>query len=277
MDDEKQSVIEDGEEENSEEETLAPEEEEGTESEESQDSEEEESESESSQGEDETETTDRGTKKAAEPESQFYQTLKNQNADMRRILSDPASLKEYLSLMEGKQTSGEGSKDDFADLEEKVLTPDGQVDLRKLAQYMDTRTVAKIDQGIKWGVENRLKQERIGNQYRTDLSGVREAHPELDPKSKGFNKELDHLIGERFIAQGGMEGKVTIREVIDQTYKDLEVFSNKGRREANTEIIKRKAGAISQNRNSAAGSESEEEMDPSQVLASRVRKQVSGR
>lgn len=275
MDDNNESVIEEIEEEETpEEDTLASEDDQDSEG--SQDSEE--SESEDSQGEGDEETTDRGTKKAAEPESQFYQTLKNQNADMKRLLNDPQALKEYLRISEGSKAPNEGEKEDFADLEEKVLTPEGQVDLRKLAEYMDTRMVKKIDEGIKWGVENRLKQERVGNQYNSDLSGVREAHPELDPQNKQFNKELDRLVGERFIAQGGMQGKVTIKQVIDQTYKDLEVFSKKGRQQANTEIVRRKAGAISQNRHSVDSRGAEDEnADPAQILASRVRKQVAGR
>lgn len=225
------------------------------------------------------ETTDRGTKVAKEPESRFYQQLKNENADMRRILSNPDAVKEYLRTLEGTQTPKEGEKDDLADIGEKVLTPDGQVDLVKLAQYMDTRVTKRIDEGLKYGVENRIAAERIKNSFEADKLSTRSAHPELDPESKEkYDPDLERLVGERFIAQGGYEGKVSLKTVVEQTYKDIAKWQGSGRKQAETEIVRKKAGAIQQTRVQAESQETEEEnMRPEEILAARVRNQVFGR
>ncbi len=221
--------------------------------------------------------TDRGTKVAREPESRFYQDLKNQNSDMKRLLGDPLALKEYLRGLEGTQAPGKGQEDDLADLESKVLTQNGQVDLKKLASYMDERLAKKLDAGIKYGVENRIQVERLRTSYDADKTNIRHDHPELDPKNKAFDPDLEQLIGERFIAQGGLQGKVTLPHVVDKTYKDIARFQGSGKRQANREITRKRAGAISQDRYSSEEGENEEEMSPAELLASRVRKSIQGR
>jgi hypothetical protein len=226
------------------------------------------------------ETTDRGTKVAKEPESRFYQQLKNENADMRRVLSDQTALKEYLRTMEGTQAPKDEKQDDLADIGEKVLTPEGQLDLVKFGKYMDERVASKIDAGIKYGVENRIKAERVMNSFEADKIAVRSAHPELDPENKDkFDPELDQLIGERFIAQGGYQGKATLKQVTEQTYKDIAKWQGSGKKQAETEIVRKRAGAIPKQKVSGETQDNEEtdEMRPEEVLASRVRKSITGR
>ena len=221
--------------------------------------------------------TDRGTKVAKEPESKFYQTLKNENADMRRILQDPKALKEYVRQLEGTENPKEGD-DDMADLATKVVDENGQVDLKKLMSFIDERTAKKIESGVKYLTENSLKRDKLQTSYNNDKDVVRNDHPELDPNNKdGYDKELEQFIGERFLAQGGLEGKVSLRQVVDQTYKFLEKREGVGRSKAETEIVRKSTGAISRNKVQGDAKENEEDMDASQILASRVRKAVGGR
>jgi len=226
----------------------------------------------------EKQLTDRGTKVAKEPESRFYQQLKNENADMRRLLSDPASLKEYLRQLEGTQAPEKGQEDEFADLYEKVLTPEGQVDIVKLARYMDERVATKIQQGMQYLSQNVQQSVELKQNYHSDKAAIRQAHPELDPLSESFDPELDQLIGERFIAQGGLQGKVTLKQVADKTFADIEKWRGVGKAEAETEIKRKRLGAISTSKVSGESRETEEEnMTPEQILANRVKKAISGR
>ncbi len=223
-------------------------------------------------------TTDRGTKVAKEPDSQFYQQLKNENGDMRRLLGDPKALKEYLRELEGTQAPAQGEADDFADLAEKVLDQNGQVDIKKLAGYLDNRLMQKLDQAVKFSVNNQVRSAEVERTYHSDLGSIRTEHPELNPNNKdAYDPDLDQLVGERFIAQGGMEGKVTLKQVVDKTYAYLKRGQDKGRQQAETQIIRKQAGAIPQPKVPGNSTQADEEKSPEQLLAERVRKQVTRR
>lgn len=220
--------------------------------------------------------TDRGTKKAKEPASQFYQQIKNENADMRALLSNPQALKEYLRQLDGTNAPKDGETDDLADIGDKILTPDGQIDLAKLVQFMEERWMRKIDQGIRFQTENQIRSREIENGYNSDKASVRKDHPELDPTSKSFDADLEQFVGERFIAQGGLEGRVTLRDVVTNTYAYLDKVRGVGRQQAETEIVRKQVGAIPQSNAQADEAQADDDGDPATVLANRVHKSVTG-
>jgi hypothetical protein len=88
--------------------------------------------------------TPKGTKVAKEPESRYYRDLKNENVDMRRLLSDPKALKEYVRNWEGTPAPEQGTKDDIEAPVKHATLPDGQVDATKLTRLMDERAVTKM-------------------------------------------------------------------------------------------------------------------------------------
>lgn len=222
--------------------------------------------------------TDRGTKVAKEPESKFYQQIKNENADMRALLGNQNALKEYMRTFEGTAAPKQGEVDDLSDIADKVLGQDGQVDLGKLAQYMEERVMSKVEKAVQFHTQNQIRSREIETTYTSDKTSVRQAHPELDPSNKDtFDPELDQLVGERFIAQGGLEGKVTLKDVADKTFAGIEKWRGAGRKQAETEIVRKRAGAIPQAKAQGDAKESEEEnMSPSQILTARLQKQVAG-
>lgn len=229
---------------------------------------------------DETESkTDRGTKVAKEPESRFYQQLKNENADMRRILNEPGSLKEYLRQIEGTPVPEKGKEDDLADLAEKTIDPaTGQVDLVKLTKYMDERTQKQIEQGMTHLSSNFEKRNQMQRAYDEEKASVRGEHPELDPRQKDrFDQELDEFIGERFVAQGGLEGKVSLKQVVDSTFAFLTKQRSLGKAQAETDVVRKRVGAIPRSSNQGDSQKSEEQMTPEEMLVTRIRKQLSGK
>lgn len=228
----------------------------------------------------EPETTDRGTKVAKEPESKFYQQIKNENADMRRLLGDPTSLKEYLKEFEGAPASKDGTEqqDELGKLVEQATLPTGQVDALKLAKLMDERTMKKIDEGMQFMSTNMERSQKWQRAYDQDKADIRQDHPELDPRKKDqFDPDLDQFIGERFVAQGGLQGKVSLKEVVDNTFSYLEKRSGAARKDAETEIVRKRAGAISQSNVSGKAADDEADMSPEQILAKRVRSQLQQR
>lgn len=224
--------------------------------------------------------TDRGTNVAKEPESQYYQQLKNENSDMRRLLSNPTGIKEYLRSLEGTAAPEQGKDDDMADLAEKVMTEDGRVDVGKLAKYMEERLMSKWEKGMEYNLQNMQRSQEMGRAYDEEKGSVRKAHPELDPTSDKYDKDLEDFVGERFIAQGGLEGRVSLRQVVDQTFGYLEKVrgtgKNQGRAEAETEIVRKKVGGIDRQRIPANPKESEDNMSAEEVLAKRVRLAMQG-
>lgn len=229
------------------------------------------------QGEAGEEETDRGTKAAKEPESRYYQQLKNENADMRALLSDPKALKHYLQESEGTQAPKDGQKDDLKQLVDEATTETGQVDAYKLAQLMEQRMLTKVDQGMKYLAQNMGKAQQMHRSYDNDKMAVRSEHPELDPKSKEYDPELDAFVGERFIAQGGMQGKISLKQVADQTFAYLTKVRGSATKQAETEVVRKRVGAIPQQKVSGKSSDSEADMSPEQIIASRVLKQIQRR
>lgn len=227
-------------------------------------------------GKDSKDTTDRGTKVAKEPESQYYQQLKNQLSDARELLGNPSALREYLRRVEGTPANKQG-EEEISDIAEKVMTPDGQVDLYKLDKYIDERMTKKIEKGLTFALDHKLQARDIEKTYEADKNNVRAEHPELDPANKEkHDPDMERLVSERFIAQGGYEGKVTLKQVVDQTYQDIAKWTGRGRKQAETEIVRKRAGAINQSKVSAEDTVEEENMSPEDILASRVQRQMKG-
>lgn len=229
-------------------------------------------------GEEKGQLTDRGTKVAKEPESQFYQSLKNENADMRALLSDPQALKEYLRVFEGTQAPQKGEADDLADIAEKVSDANGQIDPAKLVPYLEQRLMGRIETGVKYLTDNSIRSHQIEQGYNSDKAAIRAEHPELDPSNKDkFDPELEQFVGERFIAQGGLEGKVTLKQVVDSTFGYLSKVKGAGQAAAETEIVRKRAGAIATSTVQGEVRDGEEAKSPAEILATRVRTQVAKR
>lgn len=219
--------------------------------------------------------TDRGTQKAKEPESQFYQTVKNENADMRALLSDPKALQEYMKRFETQASETKG-EEDFADLTEKVLDENGQVDVIKLMKYSDERAQKKTEQVVQKAVADMFARMERKQEFMGELTTVYGEHPELSEKSPNYDKELNVFIGNQFIAQGGYEGKVTLKQVVDSTYAYLAKVKGTGQKQAETEIIRKRAGAIPQQKAQGESQSSEDDdLSAEDILTQRVQKAVS--
>ena len=229
------------------------------------------------EGEETGTTTDRGTKVAKEPQSQYYQQLKNENADMRRLLADPRTLKEYLRDVEGTPAPEQGKPDDLAQLVQQATAENGQVDALKLAQLMDDRAIKRIEEGQKFLSANLTKSMQMARAYDEDKATVRGEHPELDPRNKDrYDPELEQFVADRYIAQGGLEGKTSLKDVVDQTFTFLTRKEKTARAQANTDIVRKKAGAITQPTVQGNTPDTEAGKSPAQILTDRVRKQMTG-
>lgn len=229
-----------------------------------------------SQDPESTEVTDRGTKAAKEPESRYYQQIKNENADMRRLLSDPKLLREYMREVEGTQAPKEGQEDDLAKIVEAATLDNGQVDAYKLTQLLDKRTAEKIEQGMSYLSQNMSRANQMHRQYDEEKQAIRAEHPELDPRNKDkFDPELEQFIAERYLAQGGLEGKASLKQVTDQTFAYLEKQRKSATSQAETEVVRRRAGAIPQQNVAGESKDDESQMSPDALLAKRIRAQLS--
>jgi len=225
-----------------------------------------------------TEVTDRGTKVAKEPESRYYQQIKNENADMRRLLGDPKLLKEYMREVEGTQAPKEGQEDELAKIVEAATLPNGSVDALKLTQMLDERTAKKIEQGMTYLSKNMSQAQQMHRRYDEEKAVVRSEHPELDPRNKEqFDPELEQFIAERYIAQGGLEGKASLKEVVDTTFTYLSKQRKAASTQAETEIVRKRAGAIPTPGVSGQPKDDESRMSPDELLAKRVQAALSRR
>jgi glycerophosphoryl diester phosphodiesterase len=219
-------------------------------------------------------TTDRGTKKAKEPESRYYQELKNENADMRRLLSDPKSMKEYLRQLEGTEAPKEGERDELGEIIKASTTSNGQIDAETLARKLDERTQQQIQKSMDTLSQNVDRRNQVLTSFNEEKADSRKDHPELDPKSKDFDPDLEQLVGERFLAQGGL-GRASLRKVVDDTYAWLEKQRGSAKKEENTEIVRKRVGAIPQPSVSGEDANSDENLTPQAILAKRIISKVS--
>lgn len=220
--------------------------------------------------------TDKGTKVAKEPQSQYYQNLKNENADMRRLLQDPKSLKAYMREVEGTEAPQAGQEDDLEKVVESSTMPNGQVDVHKLLKLWDERWMKRMNDGMQKFSTDVEKRQTTMKTYDRELSEIRRDHPELDPFNKDrFDPELDEMIGDRYIAAGGL-GKASLKEVVDKTYHWLERQRGTAEKRAEQEVVRKKAGAISKPSVSGEDADPEAGLSPEEVVARRVRSNLLG-
>src|SRR5690606_8386608 len=103
-------------------------------------------------------------------------------------------------------------------------------------------------------------------------------HPELDPRNKDkFDPELEQFIAERYLAQGGLEGKASLKQVTDQTFAYLEKQRKAASSQAETEVVRKRVGAIPQQRVSGESKDDESQMSPDDILAKRIRQHLQRR
>lgn len=222
--------------------------------------------------------TDRGTRPAKEPESRYYQQVKNENADMRALLNNPQALKAYLQDIEGtKAPTGSEEEDELKKIVDQSTMENGQVDAYKLTKLMEQRLDVKVQQGMQHLSQDMNRAQSLQRRYDQDKTAVRSDHPELDPRKKEYDAELEAFVGERYIAQGGLEGKVSLQEVVDSTFAYMEKVRGSATKRAETEIVRKQVGSVRQATVPGNTENGEANMTAEQILAQRVRNQLKGR
>ncbi len=228
-----------------------------------------------SQG-DEGVTDDKGTKDK-EPQSQYYQRVKNENAQLRRLLSDPKALKEYAEkngIIAPSKENQVNEEEEVNKLAAEVVDQNGLINLPKLIKALEDRSIKKVDNLVTSYSQTTQKQIENKIQYNKDLETVYEDHPELNPESKDtYIPEYNEIIGNLYLAQGGLQGKVRLSDVAKKFYAAIGRERQNGSRQANQQIIRKKSGAIQQNANSSNNKQGQDdEASPEATIADRFRK-----
>lgn len=220
--------------------------------------------------------TDKGSQGSQEPQSPYYQRIKNENAQLRRLLSDPEQLKEYLASQGHNAPSKENQvneEEEIAKIAREVVDENNMINLPKLVKALEDRTIKKVDNLVS-SYSNTTKTQITNKiQYDSDLKTVLKDHPELDPNSGSYNQEYNEIVGNIFLAKGGVQGKVRLTDVAKSFFTAINSERKKGSQQAQQQIIRKKAGGIQQNANAADSSQQqqEQELTPEASIAQKFR------
>lgn len=220
--------------------------------------------------------TDKGSQGSQEPQSPYYQRIKNENAQLRRLLSDPEQLKEYLASQGHNAPSKENQvneEQELAKIAKEVTDENGLINLPKLVKALEDRTIKKVDNLVS-SYSNTTKTQITNKiQYDSDLKSVWKEHPELDPNNASYIQEYNEIVGNIFLAKGGLQGKVRLTDVAKNFFTAINTERKKGSQQAQQQIIRKKAGGIQQNANAGSSNQQQQETEqpPEATIAQRFR------
>lgn len=281
------SVIENDESEDSEEESESTEELNKNEEQETESSSEE---SEEGEEEDEAKLTEKGTKLDPDPKSAVHQELANANKrihQMETVLGDPNKLANYarqsgLTVSEAKAEIEE-QKDEVEKFDPEKLKTSGDVAEALNTMQEKIASLSKENKSLKDGYDgiSRSSQvDRVASTMQRDITSVREKYPELNPKNKDYDKDLEKEIGELYHeldfdeTTQGYRGRVSIARLTDKVMKAAGRARKQGSQQAQTDVRVKKAGkVVTSSKGKAKESESD---DPGTTIAQRISKAYGG-
>lgn len=225
--------------------------------------------------------TEKGTKLDPNPQSAVHQELANARrmaAEMQKVLNDPVLFAKYA------EEAGFNKK---YEPDAPVFTPDKLQtadDVIKALNEMNTKFTGSEAQYKKEieSLKGALGQLTEGRQIeknvstlKEDASVLREKYPELKPGTPSYSEKLEEKIGELyqkldFDDRGLPQGKITLRQVGDMVMEAAYELKKKGSEEAQTDIKDKSLGkVIVSNKGKQEVKESD---DPATTIAQRISK-----
>lgn len=226
------------------------------------------------------EYTEKGTRLDPNPMSRINQELANERRKAKEyedILNNPKLLKAYVDQFESENKEVAVAKEPEEDL---LSIQDVQTteDLQKFLKQQDSTVKNKLkelDSTIS-GFKESFRGEAVATKIASEITAVREAYPELDPKNSSYNPELDQVVGELFEdydldkKSGQFQGKISLKTVADRVMRASKASKKQGSLEARTNVIDKRSGrAISGGRSASQVDESN--MTASQIIAQRAK------
>lgn len=239
---------------------------------------------------DETETTDKGTKLDPDPKSAVHQQLANANRriqQMEQVLGSPELLRKYaknsgMSLTEAKAEI-EGKKEEVEEFTPDKLKTAEDVAKALNTQAKEVKALREENKALKdnyQGISSSQRAQQVSNTMRNDVTTVREKYPELDPKNKEFDKDLEGEIGKLFHdldfdpQTRTYRGNVSLAKLTDRVMKAAGKARKQGSKQAQTDIKVKKAGkVVTTGKGKTGDGESD---DPGTAIAQRISKAIKG-
>jgi hypothetical protein len=227
--------------------------------------------------------TEKGTKLDPNPQSAAYQLLANERRareQAENILRNPDLLKQYIE-QSGILKQPEAEEPAFN--AENIKTADDVINaLNTMRSEFSQReqayenTIRELKQELT-GLSTERSYERIAKTIESDIVRVREAYPELNPKSPQYNKEIEKAITNLYHRADydpqtkRFMGKVTLAEIADTYMQGISVAKQQGSREAQTRVIDKSKGKVVTS-SKATAVEEKESTDPGANIAREISK-----